>query len=1120
MKRSCFRIWSVFFLALVAILFSVNCAIAKIPQAEREALIALYNSTNGDNWTNKSGWKTAPLDVDGFAMPGTENTWYGITPNPGNTAIYTIQLANNNLIGSIPAELGNLTGLQSLFLWDNDLSGSITPELGNLNDLMYLYLDNNQLSGSIPVELGNLTSLQRLLLDDNHLNGSIPIELSNLTNLAYLSLSSNQLSGPIPAELGNLTNLTHLYLESNQLSGSIPIELCNLTNLLVFSFPYNQLTGPIPPELGNLPNLQTLYLAYNQLSGSIPTELSNLTNLAYLNLSCNQLTGSIPSQLGNLTKLTSIQLDYNQLTGSIPVDFSNLTNLQYLLLSRNQLTGPIPDQLGNLINLQWLQLDYNQLSGSIPSGLGNLTKLQYLWLSSNQLTDEIPTSLTNLSCLTNLNIRYNALYTDDATLLTFLNNKDSSWANTQTIAPTDVTVNSVSASSALIKWTPITYTSNTGGYIVYYSTSSGGPYDLFGVTTNKYANQMTVRGLESDTDYYFIVQTRTDSNSANQNTVYSEYSAETYAATTILDDTDGDNISDSWEIEYFLNLSRDGTEDYDNDDLLDFQEYETGTNPTNADTDGDGVIDGDEVSSGTSPNDPYVYPSGSISGIVITDSGETPIEGLWVYAVNYTTGDWGGSAYTEADGTYVITGLPIGSYWVSALPDEDYLREFYNDTYKLDSATEVPVTSGEITTNIDFSLATGGKITGIVTADSDGSPLNDKSVYFYNITTGSSASEWTNSEGIYSKTGLVPGTYRIDVSSSGNYAGEYYDNTYRSDLATPVSIGIGETVSGIDFGLALVGSISGFLTADADGSAIQGASIRAYDYQTGAFVNSTTTQSDGSYSITYLHPGSYRVLVYSSGNYAHEFYNNTYSYDSAASVSVTAGNITSGINFGLVQGGSISGTVYKNNGLTPIPSTRVYAYLKQCDSLPIGESWTNSSGIFILNGMPAGEIYVLASDVLYPPGAPPGPKYIGKWFDNKFDCDEAEGVNVTSGFQTANMNFSLDVDTDNDGLGDEWEIEYFSDLSHNGTADYDNDGLTDLQEYQNGTNPTLKDTDGDGMPDGWEVQHGLNPLVNDTSADPDGDGYTNLQEYNEGGDPSSSDTPFPWDLFYPVFTGK
>jgi alpha-tubulin suppressor-like RCC1 family protein len=70
-----------------------------------------------------------------------------------------------------------------------------------------------------------------------------------------------------------------------------------------------------------------------------------------------------------------------------------------------------------------------------------------------------------------------------------------------------------------------------------------------------------------------------------------------------------------------------------------------------------------------------------------------------------------------------------------------------------------------------------------------------------------------------------------------------------------------------------------------------------------------------------------------------------------------------------------------------------------------------------------------------------------------------------------------------------------------GLDDPDGDGLPTWRERQLGTNPLLADTDSDGIPDGWEVNHALNPLVNDSSADPDGDGFTNLQEYQNGTDP-------------------
>jgi hypothetical protein len=236
---------------------------AAIPASERAALIALYNATNGDNWSDNSGWKTPPLHSDGFAMPGTENNWSGISTS-GN-AVISIRLSLNQLNGSIPSELGNLGNLEVLYLYSNQLIGSIPPELGNLSSLKFFFLYSNKLSGSIPPELGGLSNLITLSLSDNQLSGSIPPELGNLSNLQYLYLFVNQLSGSIPPELGNLGSLTRLYLNNNRLSGSIP------------------------PELGNLSSLTRLYLNNNRLSGKIPTILTNLTNIGDISIRNNCL---------------------------------------------------------------------------------------------------------------------------------------------------------------------------------------------------------------------------------------------------------------------------------------------------------------------------------------------------------------------------------------------------------------------------------------------------------------------------------------------------------------------------------------------------------------------------------------------------------------------------------------------------------------------------------------------------------------------------------------------------------------------------------------------------------------------------------------------------------------
>ena len=86
----------------------------------------------------------------------------------------------------------------TLFLYDNQLTGSIPPEIGNLTNLTRLISDDNQLTGSIPPEIGNLTNLNYLRLNDNQLSGIIPDEICNQGDSSP-SLSYNQLCPPYPS---------------------------------------------------------------------------------------------------------------------------------------------------------------------------------------------------------------------------------------------------------------------------------------------------------------------------------------------------------------------------------------------------------------------------------------------------------------------------------------------------------------------------------------------------------------------------------------------------------------------------------------------------------------------------------------------------------------------------------------------------------------------------------------------------------------------------------------------------------------------------------------------------------------------------------------------------------
>ncbi len=203
----------------------------------REALIALYKATDGDNWTRNDNWcSDKPL-----------NEWYGIQTryvNAGN--VIAIDLSGNNLTGTIPEEIGCLTELVNLCLDRNHLIGEIPESFSNLTNMRFITLISNNLSGKLDVIIDNMTKLECLWLSENAFSGEIPSSIGDLTNLQDLSLSTNALTGNIPPEIGNLAQLISLQLSQNKLTGPIPESLKNLTNLESLSIGGNNLSGKIP----------------------------------------------------------------------------------------------------------------------------------------------------------------------------------------------------------------------------------------------------------------------------------------------------------------------------------------------------------------------------------------------------------------------------------------------------------------------------------------------------------------------------------------------------------------------------------------------------------------------------------------------------------------------------------------------------------------------------------------------------------------------------------------------------------------------------------------------------------------------------------------------------------
>ena len=194
------------------------------------------------------------------------------------------------------------------------------------------------------------------------------------------------------------------------------------------------------------------------------------------------------------------------------------------------------------------------------------------------------------------------------------------------------------------------------------------------------------------------------------------------------------------------------------------------------------------------------------------------------------------------------------------------------------------------------------------------------------------------------------------------------------------------------------------------------------------------------------------------------------------------------------------------------------------NSVPTG-AWTHivftrtgTTGQFYINGVASGSpaactMYSRATSVNI------GRRKPGNFYFNGSIDDVAIYARALSANEV-HQRYLEGADTDSDGLPDSWEQQIIDadpgdDINSiedvNPGDDFDADGLTNLGEYNHGTDPANPDTDSDDMPDGWEVDNGLNPLIDDASLDPDGDGYTNLQEYRQGTDPQYYTHSLPYE---------
>lgn len=366
---------------------------------DRDAVEALYHSTNGPKWANNTGWMKGD--------PCTYPYWFGLYCIDGR--VLQINLVYNQLSGPLPSALERASALQVIRLYSNVITGEIPAGLFTIKSLQVLDVNTNQLTGTLPSEI-QLANLTQLVLYGNNLNGRFP-NTFHAPKLEVLEISSNTLEGNLPEGLSESTGLTELVVSRNAFTGVLPSSYGSLVKVKRLWTFYNNfdrptipdsyrqlvnlvevqadgLYGPIPEWIGSSwRKLQYLILINGWLSGSFPESVCNCGDMISLRLFNNSLKGELPNCLCQMQKMTDFEVSDNQLTGSIPDNFQSCTNLETLYLSRNNFTGTFPASVGGLGDLTVVDVSNNGLYGTIPNAINGLTGVAEFAICFNMFSD-------------------------------------------------------------------------------------------------------------------------------------------------------------------------------------------------------------------------------------------------------------------------------------------------------------------------------------------------------------------------------------------------------------------------------------------------------------------------------------------------------------------------------------------------------------------------------------------------------------------------------------------------------------------------------------------------------------------------------------------------------------
>lgn len=402
--------------------------------------------------------------------------------------------------------------------------------------------------------------------------------------------------------------------------------------------------------------------------------------------------------------------------------------------------------------------------------------------------------------------------------------------------------------------------------------------------------------------------------------------------------------------------------------------------------------------------------AGGIAGTV-TKSGTGEARSAAEVSVFGPLGGFVAGVMTESDGTYLIGGLEAGDFFVR-VRDELLISEVWQDLpcVVCDPTAigdPVTVTSG-LVSGVDFSLEPAGTITGTVSA-ADVGALPFVALFAYDSGGLFSRGSFSDAFGRYWIGGLTAGTYTVRTSNFGHTDELYDDLPCRASCdvttGTPIEVGAGSTVEGIDFLLLPLGSISGTVSRSQNGSPVDSTLVQIFD-QTGTVRQSGRTAFDGSYRVGRLDAGNYYATTVSF-DLLDELYHDlpctpACSVTSGTPIAVEVNTETVGIDFALDEPSRIEGRVLDEEGVFVL-SGDVLAY---DSSGAFVSSGFFTDGVYRVDRLSPGEYFLrtttnawspIHEDLLYPDiGCEP-------------DCDVVQGVPIPVGASstTSGIDFVL-----------------------------------------------------------------------------------------------------------------